>query len=247
MLTPNINATKYLLINTLVKKLEFYQGSRMANSFPIAVGKAATPTPSGQYKIATKIYNPGSGLGTRWLGLSIPEGHYGIHGTNKPLSIGRAVSNGCIRMHNEDVEKLFSMVTIGTPVVITEIAEFSQPEQQPETTSPKHQYEYTAPAPPIYEQPEPTKEQEETVEAEAPTNKEQWEISEPEQPTEVEEEEQSQPNGFYYIVKPGDTLWAIARKHGLPIQKLFEANNLPNPNMIRPGQKVFVPKNYHRE
>jgi hypothetical protein len=54
-------------------------------------------------------------LGTRRLVLG--DG-YGIHGTNNPSSIGRSVSHGCVRMRNEDIEKLFEMVPIGTPVFI---------------------------------------------------------------------------------------------------------------------------------
>lgn len=54
-------------------------------------------------------------LGTRRLELG--DG-YGIHGTNEPSSIGRAVSHGCVRLLNEDVEKLYDMVAVGTPVYI---------------------------------------------------------------------------------------------------------------------------------
>jgi lipoprotein-anchoring transpeptidase ErfK/SrfK len=54
-------------------------------------------------------------LGTRRLDLG--DG-YGIHGTDEPNSIGHSVSHGCIRMHNADVEKLYSMVPVGTPVYI---------------------------------------------------------------------------------------------------------------------------------
>jgi hypothetical protein len=48
------------------------------------------------------------------MGLSIKG--YGIHGNNNPNSIGKAVSGGCIRMRNQDVEELFGMVSTGTPV-----------------------------------------------------------------------------------------------------------------------------------
>ena len=47
------------------------------------------------------------------------QGNYGIHGTNRPDSIGYYVSNGCIRMREADVEVLFDMVEVGTPVEIT--------------------------------------------------------------------------------------------------------------------------------
>ena len=54
-------------------------------------------------------------LGTRRLVLG--DG-YGIHGTNAPETIGRSVSHGCVRLRNEDIETLFEMVPVGTPVYI---------------------------------------------------------------------------------------------------------------------------------
>ncbi len=54
-------------------------------------------------------------MGTRKLGLGMG---YAIHGTNKPWSIGRAASHGCIRMLNKDIEELYTMVEVGTPVFI---------------------------------------------------------------------------------------------------------------------------------
>lgn len=54
-------------------------------------------------------------LGTRRLQLG--DG-YGIHGTDHPETVGRSVSHGCVRMRNEDIERLFPMVAIGTPVYI---------------------------------------------------------------------------------------------------------------------------------
>ena len=54
-------------------------------------------------------------LGTRRLVLG--DG-YGIHGTNAPESIGHSASHGCVRLRNADIEKLFDMVSIGTPVYI---------------------------------------------------------------------------------------------------------------------------------
>ena len=59
------------------------------------------------------INNP---LGARamYLGSTI----YRIHGTNQPSSLGKAMSSGCIRMANEDVEHLYANVTIGTKVIV---------------------------------------------------------------------------------------------------------------------------------
>ena len=54
-------------------------------------------------------------MGTRRLELG--DG-YGIHGTDHPETIGQSVSHGCVRMRNEDIERLYPMVGIGTPVYI---------------------------------------------------------------------------------------------------------------------------------
>jgi lipoprotein-anchoring transpeptidase ErfK/SrfK len=45
-------------------------------------------------------------------------GPIAIHGTNEPSSIGEAVSNGCIRLPNETLRRVFAMVLAGTPVLI---------------------------------------------------------------------------------------------------------------------------------
>jgi len=54
-------------------------------------------------------------LGARRLNMG--DG-YALHGTNQPASIGRAVSHGCVRLRNEDIAKLYDMVSVGTPVFI---------------------------------------------------------------------------------------------------------------------------------
>ncbi|MFY4776574.1 L,D-transpeptidase [Metabacillus sp. RGM 3146] len=84
--------------------------------YPIAVGKMLTPTPEGTFKIINKDPNPGGAYGAMWMGLDKPT--YGIHGTNDPSSIGKNTSHGCIRMNNDDVLELSSMVPIGTVVRI---------------------------------------------------------------------------------------------------------------------------------
>jgi len=108
--------TRYIVVRKSQRLLELYEGPRLLGRYPIAIGKATTPTPEGHYTIVDKRMHPGGVFGSRWLGLSIP--HYGIHGTNNPASIGQAVSKGCIRMHNRDVEALFDKVNPGTPVTI---------------------------------------------------------------------------------------------------------------------------------
>jgi hypothetical protein len=54
-------------------------------------------------------------LGTHRLNLG---NGYGLHGTNKPETVGSAVSHGCVRLRNEDIAKLYAMVAVGTPIYI---------------------------------------------------------------------------------------------------------------------------------
>ncbi|MBD7985494.1 L,D-transpeptidase [Sporosarcina sp. Sa2YVA2] len=107
---------RWIDISTLKHELKLYDGKKLIKQYPIAVGKMVTRTPVGSFKIINKQLNPGGPFGAFWMGLSKP--HYGIHGTNNPSSIGKSVSHGCIRMHNEDVLELASMVRVGTIVKI---------------------------------------------------------------------------------------------------------------------------------
>ncbi len=106
-----------IFINKSIRQLTLFNGDSQVRSYPVGIGKPSTPTPEGNYTVAAKLLNPGSILGTRWLGLDF-DPNYGIHGNNAPWSIGHLVSNGCVRMHNNHVEELFTLVRIGTPVII---------------------------------------------------------------------------------------------------------------------------------
>lgn len=114
--TPAGQLSLVIKINDRI--LEVHQDGQLYKKYRIAVGKGETPTPIGEWKVVWKDYNWGTGFGTRWMGLNVPWGIYGIHGTNKPWSIGQFASHGCIRMRNKDVEELFEWVAINTPVRI---------------------------------------------------------------------------------------------------------------------------------
>ncbi|MGI9861016.1 peptidoglycan-binding protein [Moorella naiadis] len=103
--------TERLVLSLLVDGQVFRQ-------YPIAIGKYDSPSPVGEWKIVDKAYESGGAFGTRWMGLNVPWGNYGIHGTNRPWSIGWAASAGCFRMYNEDVETIYPWIPVGTPVVV---------------------------------------------------------------------------------------------------------------------------------
>ena len=87
--------------------------------YPCAVGKSSTKSPVGEWRIIQKGTNWGGGFGTRWLGLNVPWGIYGIHGTNNPRSIGTAASAGCVRMQNRDVEEIYPWISVGTGFLLS--------------------------------------------------------------------------------------------------------------------------------
>ncbi len=105
------------------------QGEHYVKKYRVSTGEKGN-TPTGNVKIANKVINPSwyyndqiyppgdpkNGLGTRWMGFDLKG--YGIHGTIEPEKIGKPASLGCVRMRNEDVEELFDLVPVGTPVII---------------------------------------------------------------------------------------------------------------------------------
>jgi L,D-transpeptidase ErfK/SrfK len=118
---------------------------RQVISYPISIGKMDWRTPLGLTQVIAKQKDPwwtptksvrdehakdgdilparvppgpDNPLGTRALRLAVGKGTYLIHGTNNPIAVGLAVTHGCIRMYPEDIEALFPLVPVGTPVRI---------------------------------------------------------------------------------------------------------------------------------
>ncbi|WP_096202271.1 L,D-transpeptidase family protein [Bacillus sp. FJAT-45350] len=114
---PSPNTIPYqIIVSVNMRHLKLLKDGVEQKQYPIAVGRILHETPIGNFIIINKAPNPGGPFGTMWMSLS--KQHYGIHGTNDPSSIGKAVSRGCIRMYNRDVEELASIVPIGTSVII---------------------------------------------------------------------------------------------------------------------------------
>jgi lipoprotein-anchoring transpeptidase ErfK/SrfK len=125
-----------IVVRRRTHRLLLYDASRLARTLPVATGRRASPTPLGRFVIVNKIRSPWwyppaadwaagmqpippgprNPLGTRWMGLNVPE--IGIHGTSDPSSVGYSRSHGCVRMLPREAEFLFRRVRVGTPVVI---------------------------------------------------------------------------------------------------------------------------------
>ncbi len=107
-----------LVVNADTKTLTVLADQEVIGTYPVAIGKYSTPTPIGEWKIINKGYSWGGPFGARWLGLNVPWGRYGIHGTNQSGSIGYETSQGCLRMYDEDIVQFFDLVKVGTQVDI---------------------------------------------------------------------------------------------------------------------------------
>jgi len=124
-----VRPRRTVLVSIPDRRLAVIEDGNVIAGFAVAVGAVATPSPTGEFTIVSRVANPAyyhpgtiippghsNPLGTRWLGLS--QKGYGIHGTNAPRSVGYARSHGCIRLRNRDVEKLFAMLQVGDAVEI---------------------------------------------------------------------------------------------------------------------------------
>lgn len=114
---PDSNTIPYFInVSVSRRQLSLFRNYNLMKTYPIAVGRMLLGTPTGQFVIVNREPNPGGPYGAMWLTLS--KAGYGIHGTNDPSSIGKAVSRGCIRMYNHDVLALAALIPNGTQVNI---------------------------------------------------------------------------------------------------------------------------------
>lgn len=134
---PAVDDGVTLVIN-VPQRMLFLAVGESVEGFPVALGRRDWPTPLGEFSVVAKEENPtwevpasiqaemrregrtvlqrvapgpANPLGAFWLGLSL--GSVGVHGTNAPSSIFRHVTHGCVRMHPDDVARLYPLVPLG--------------------------------------------------------------------------------------------------------------------------------------
>jgi lipoprotein-anchoring transpeptidase ErfK/SrfK len=118
-----------IVVDLSQKRVTLYRNGRRVLSSTAAIGSPATPTPTGSFYVNQRLIptDPGGPYGPGAVGISAfsnvltgwtQGGPIAIHGTNEPWSIGKAVSNGCIRLPNPVLRKVFAQAYSGTPVLI---------------------------------------------------------------------------------------------------------------------------------
>ena len=118
-----------IVVDLSERRLVLYEGGKRTWSATVAVGSAATPTPTGTYYVNQRLVpdDPTGPYGPGAIGISafspvltgwVQGGPVAIHGTDEPWSIGQAASNGCIRLPNAKLRRLWPVAVAGTPVII---------------------------------------------------------------------------------------------------------------------------------
>lgn len=123
-----------LVLDLSDRRVYFYQGEEQVAAYPVAVGRDGWETPTGEFTVFQRVANPtwqhpftseivppgpDNPLGARWLGFwTDGTNSIGFHGTPDENLIGQAVSHGCVRMRNADIEALFEQIEVGTPVTV---------------------------------------------------------------------------------------------------------------------------------
>ena len=118
-----------IVIDLSERRLYVYKRGAVAAKFKVAVGKPGLSTPTGSFYMTQKLRppDPNGVYGVLQLGTSAfqpklndwPDGgQVGIHGTNEPWLIGKAISHGCVRMTNASVKEVSRLVPTGSPVEI---------------------------------------------------------------------------------------------------------------------------------
>ena len=111
------------------RTLSVYRRGELQGAWPVAVGRPGLATPTGQFFVTLKLRppDPGGAYGVLALGTSAFQpklgdwpggGVVGIHGTNEPELVGKAISHGCVRMKNTAIVKVSKLVPTGSPVFI---------------------------------------------------------------------------------------------------------------------------------
>ena len=136
---------QHVVINLPQTRLFYYENGKLVKSYPVAVGKAWTKTPAGEYDVRGVFHNPtwnvpvsiqgemqrsgrtviksvppgpNNPLGPVFIRMGDPKLGLGIHGTNAPSSVPGIRSHGCVRMKSPDALTMSKILQVGTPISV---------------------------------------------------------------------------------------------------------------------------------
>jgi lipoprotein-anchoring transpeptidase ErfK/SrfK len=134
-LGPNpLPGDPFVIVNKTTNEMALIDENKVQTVVSVGTGKTKELTPEGLFTITIKAQDPyyrrkdipggdpNNPLGSRWIGFDAQgtDGRiYGIHGTNQPASIGKYVSQGCIRTQNEVISSLYPLIPLGTKILVT--------------------------------------------------------------------------------------------------------------------------------
>lgn len=125
-----------LVVDLSDRQVALYHGDQLQANYTVAIGQEGWETPTGTFTVIEMIKDPPwehpitkeliradprNPLGSRWISFWTDGNHaIGFHGTNADESVGQAVSHGCLRMLNAEIEVLYEQVSLGTTVIVQE-------------------------------------------------------------------------------------------------------------------------------
>jgi len=124
----------HLVVDLSDRQVSFYRNDVLQATYDVTVGREGWETPIGEFRILEKQEDPtwrhpftgklvppgpNNPLGSRWIGF-LTEGtdQIGFHGTSQTQFIGQAISHGCVRMREADIQAIYPLLEVGTPVTV---------------------------------------------------------------------------------------------------------------------------------
>jgi L,D-transpeptidase ErfK/SrfK len=123
-----------LIVDLSDRQLYLYQGKKLEEAYPIAIGQVGWETPKGIFQVMEMKRDPAwihpitgrvvpagedNPLGEAWIGFWYNQGyHIGFHGTAQNAEMGQAISHGCVRLRNADILELYDRVEVGWVVTV---------------------------------------------------------------------------------------------------------------------------------
>lgn len=252
------NKASYIVISKETMTLKLYDSNnRVIFNFPVAVGKnygnkrrtGDMKTPEGEFRVDgitsasawTHDFNDGKGVIQHAYGdwfirlVTPPHSGIGIHGTHDPNSIGKRATEGCIRLNNENLNKLQPLVKTGMKVII----ETSKRDQQADgllAENEQNAQEVT---------PTPAPAEEKKAEKKAEEKKQEEKKAEEKKAEEKKQQPAPAPVAtvgeiIEVTLESGQTLGHLAVKYNTSSKDIMELNGIEDARKVRAGQKLKV-------